>query len=121
MFKFEYCSCTFLFKAFICMNIFTSNRLCFKMAYSDKSSSPYFLLGKKIDISVITVFVLTPWKLAETITDHTTGLEWKFLCVYYCLKNLCSICLTVFKLKVSHRMTENKIHPDESQQIVGFQ
>ena len=47
--KFEYCFSTFLFKAFIRRKIFTSNRLCFKMAYSDNSRSPYFLL-KKIDI-----------------------------------------------------------------------
>ena len=47
--KFEYCFCTFLFKAFIRMNIFTSNRFCFKMAYSDKLRSPYSLLEKIVN------------------------------------------------------------------------
>ena len=71
------------------------------MAYPDKSRSPYFLLKTLtiIDISMITVFLLTPWKLAEVITRHTTRLEGKFLCVYYCLKNLRSVCLMVFKFK----------------------
>ena len=45
------------------MNIITSNRFCFQMAYSDKLRSPYSLLEK---LTVID-------KLVEVITGHTTG------------------------------------------------
>ena len=82
------------------MNTFISNRLCFKIAYPDKSRSPYFLLKKLtiIDISIITVFLLTPWKLAEEIAKS------------YCKARMeISLCLLLFKKAVLYLFNDFQV------------
>ena len=63
------------------MNIFILNRLCFKMAYSDELKESLLLIRKTWQLLTFQSSINTLEISWGNLTDRTTRLEWKFLCV----------------------------------------